>query len=90
VQFNLYVIFPIAASAVGRTLGAEDLGAFSLGALVGSLTCLSVIVGALSAADTLMPRAYGSAHYEEIGRLAIRSVVVCGAFLLPLIVFFTN
>ncbi|GKY95245.1 hypothetical protein MPSEU_000487100 [Mayamaea pseudoterrestris] len=86
VQFNLYVIFPITASAVGKTLGAQDLAAFSLGSLVGSLTCLSVIVGSLSAADTLMPRAYGSGHYDEIGQLAIRSFVVCGAIMLPLLV----
>lgn len=89
-QFNLYVIFPISASTVGRLLGSEDLAAFSLGSLVGSLTCLSVIVGVLSAADTLMPRAYGSGHYDEIGRLAIRSVVACGAIISPLLIILSQ
>ena len=82
VQFSVLFIFPQTASVVGRALGTEALAGFSLGSLVGNLTCLSVMVGALTAADTLMPRAYGSHRYDELGRLAIRSVVVCSLLLL--------
>eukprot|EP00522_Entomoneis_paludosa_P004707 CAMPEP_0172470908 /NCGR_PEP_ID=MMETSP1065-20121228/67534_1 /TAXON_ID=265537 /ORGANISM="Amphiprora paludosa, Strain CCMP125" /LENGTH=505 /DNA_ID=CAMNT_0013228977 /DNA_START=52 /DNA_END=1569 /DNA_ORIENTATION=+ len=82
-QFSLYWIFPVSASAVGRELGTVDLGGFSLGCLVGNLTCLSIMEGSLTAADTLMPRAFGSDHYEEVGRLALRSAFV-GAFLLSI------
>jgi MATE family multidrug resistance protein len=86
IQFNMMIIFPMGASFVGTTLGTEALAGLSLGSLVGNLTTLSVMVGALSAADTLMPRAYGSGRYDEIGRLAIRSVVVCACLLIPPIV----
>jgi MATE family multidrug resistance protein len=86
IQFSMLIIFPMAASFVGTTRGTEELAGFSLGSLVGNLTTLSVMVGALSAADTLMPRAYGSERYDELGRLAIRSVVVCVVLLIPPIV----
>jgi MATE family multidrug resistance protein len=86
IQFSMLIIFPMAASFVGITRGTEELAGLSLGSLVGNLTTLSVMVGALSAADTLMPRAYGSENYVELGRLAIRSVVVCVFLLIPPIV----
>jgi MATE family multidrug resistance protein len=86
IQFSMLIIFPMAASFVGRTRGTEELAGFSLGSLVGNLTSLSVMVGALSAADTLMPRAYGSEQYDELGRLAIRSFVVCVGLLIPPVV----
>lgn len=60
-----------------------ELGGFSLGALVGNLTCLSIMEGSLYAADTLMPRAFGAGRYEEMGRLAIRATVI-GSFLLAI------
>lgn len=86
IQFSMLFIFPQAASVIGTNLGTNELAGFSLGSLVGNLTCLSIMVGALSAADTLMPRAFGSKRYDEIGRLAIRSVVVCFVLLLvPLV-----
>jgi MATE family multidrug resistance protein len=81
VQFSVLFIFPQTASIVGRSLGTEALAGFSLGSLVGNLTCLSVMVGALTAADTLMPRAYGAGSYSEVGRLAIRGFVVCSLLL---------
>lgn len=90
VQFELYFVFPLAASKVGRLLGTTELAAFSLGSLIGNLTCLSVIVGALTAADTLMPRAYGAENYEEIGRLAVRSVFVCSLLLVPAVVILSQ
>lgn len=82
-QFNMYFIFPQAASTVGRTLGSNELAGFSLGCLVGNITCLSITIGVLAAADTLMPRAYGAGKYTEVGRLLIRSLVV-GAVVLTI------
>lgn len=75
-QFNMYFIYPQTASAVGRRLGSEALAGLSLGSLVGNITCLSIMIGVLGAADTLMPRAFGTQHYAELGRLVIRAVVV--------------
>ena len=86
VQFSLFFIFPQSASAVGRTLGTVELGGFSLGSLVGNLTCLSIVEGALTAADTLMPRAYGAGDYEEVGRIAVRGALVCMTLLGPSVI----
>lgn len=83
VQFSVLFIFPQTASAVGLRYGSKELAGFSLGSLVGNLTCLSVMVGALTAADTLMPRAFAAGRYPEVGRLAIRGFVMC-SFLLVL------
>jgi MATE family multidrug resistance protein len=82
VQFGLYFIFPQTASVIGRRLGSEELAGFSLASLTGNLTCLSVMVGALSANDTLMPRAYGTGRLSEVGILAIRGFLVCLALLI--------
>jgi MATE family multidrug resistance protein len=90
-QFSVLFIFPQTASTVGLTLGTEALAGFSLGSLVGNLTVVSVMTGALTAADILMPRAWGAKNYEEMGILAIRSVIICGFFLLiPVIPLFTS
>jgi len=83
IQFSLFFIFPMSASVVGRTQGTVALGGFSLGSLLGNLTCLSIMEGALTAADTLMPRAYGNHRYDEVGRLAVRAFVVVTCLLLP-------
>jgi multidrug resistance protein, MATE family len=91
VQFSLYFLYPQTASAVGRNLGTQEWAAFSLGSLTGNMTCLAIIIGFLSAANTLMPRAYGSKNYEEVGLLAIQSFVVCFLVLLgPMIVLTTS
>eukprot|EP00537_Pseudo-nitzschia_pungens_P016108 CAMPEP_0172406842 /NCGR_PEP_ID=MMETSP1061-20121228/72292_1 /TAXON_ID=37318 /ORGANISM="Pseudo-nitzschia pungens, Strain cf. pungens" /LENGTH=511 /DNA_ID=CAMNT_0013142629 /DNA_START=42 /DNA_END=1577 /DNA_ORIENTATION=- len=91
VQFSVLFIFPQTASAVGQTLGTEALAGFSLGSLVGNLTCVSVMAGALTAADILMPRAWGAKKYEEMGFLAIRGVIIGGFFLLiPIIPLCTS
>ena len=91
VQFSVLFIFPQTASAVGRILGTKALAGFSLGSLVGNLTCVSIMTGALTAADILMPRAWGAKKYEEMGILAIRSVIFCSFLLLiPIIPLFTS
>jgi len=81
VQFSVLFIFPQTAAMVGTVLGTNELAGFSLGSLVGNLTCLSVMVGALTAADTLMPRAFAAERYSEVGRLAIRGFAMCAALL---------
>jgi multidrug resistance protein, MATE family len=86
VQFSVLFIFPQTASAVGLQFGTIELAGFSLGSLVGNLTCLSVMVGALTAADTLMPRAFASGRYAEMGHLAIRGFVTCALLLIPPII----
>lgn len=77
VQFSLYFLYPQTASAVGRNLGTQELAGFSLGSLSGNMTCLAMIIGVLSAANTLMPQAFGSRNYEQVGILAIQSFVAC-------------
>ena len=71
----------VTASSVGRNLGSVDLAGFSLACMVGNLTCLSIMEGSLTAADTLMPRAFGAQHYNEVARIAVRAVVVGGLIL---------
>jgi MATE family multidrug resistance protein len=86
VQFSVLFIFPQTASTVGRQLGTEALAGFSLASLTGNLTILSVMVGALTAADTLMPRAFGTGSYKEMARLAVRAFVMCTLLLIPPII----
>jgi hypothetical protein len=78
IPFSLFLIFPMAASAVGRCVGTSALAAFSLGGLHGHFDLL-VYLGrrALMAADTLMPRALGVEKVSRIGycMLAVRGTV---------------
>jgi len=83
IQFSLFFVFPMSASVVGRSEGTTALGGFSLGSLIGNLTCLSIMEGALTAGDTLMPRAYGNRRYGEVAMLAVRSFFVVTLLLVP-------
>jgi MATE family multidrug resistance protein len=83
IQFSQFFVFPQAASVVGTQLSTVDLAGFSLGSLIGNLTCLSIMEGSLTACDTLMPRAFANQQYAEVVRLAIRALVVCTLLLLP-------
>jgi len=87
VQFFTFIIFPITASIVGRHLNTNDLAAFSLGSLSGNITCISVIIGTLTASETLQPRAFGMKQYHEVGIIAIRSFFVSIIALLVPITF---
>jgi multidrug resistance protein, MATE family len=90
VQFSIFFIYPQTASAVGRNLGTEELAGFSLASLTGNLSCLSIMMGILTAADTLMPRAFAAGNYKEIGDLAIRGYVSCALTLfIPLVLLST-
>ena len=84
VQTSAYFLYPQAASIIGRTLGTRELAGMSLGSLTGNLTCLSVVMGALTASQTLQPRAYGAGDYAEVGRLTVRGFVTCALILLPI------
>lgn len=86
VQFSIYFIYPQTAAKVGRDVGTEELAGFSLASLTGNLTCLSVIMGVLSASDTLQPRAFGTADYREVASLTVRGITACAVVLLPLII----
>jgi MATE family multidrug resistance protein len=76
-------MFLNAAASVGTELGSVELAGFSLGCLVGNLTCLSIMEGSLTAADTLMPRAFGAKQYKEVARLSVRAFCM-GCFLLAI------
>ena len=90
VQLSLFAIFPQTASAIGRRIGSEELAGFSLASLAMNMTCLSIILGILTAADTLQPRAMALGRYEEVGVLAIRGYAVCAlALLVPVMVLGT-
>ena len=90
-QFCTYIIYPQCASAVGRNLGTEALGAFSLGSLSGNLTCISLVIGTLSASETLQPRAFGLNLYREVGVLAIRGLLMCFFTLFfPMLLLYTS
>jgi multidrug resistance protein, MATE family len=82
VQFSTLFIFPQTASVVGRTLDTQSLAGFSLGSIVGNLTCMSVMTGALTAADTLLPRRFATHNFIEMGYLVVRGFVTCGVLLL--------
>jgi multidrug resistance protein, MATE family len=86
IQWNLFFIFPYTASVVGRRGTSIDLAAFSLGSLLGNLTCLSIMEGTLSAADTLLPRMYTKHMYDEMVYIILRCAVVSTIFLvLPIL-----
>jgi len=83
VQFCTFFIFPMTASAIGRNLGPEYLAGFSLASLSGNITCISIIIGSLSACETLQPRAFSLKQYEEVGLISVRALVFCVMVLTP-------
>jgi MATE family multidrug resistance protein len=90
VQFCTFIIFPITASYVGRNLNDNDMAAFSLASLSGNLTCISIIIGTLSATETLQPRAFSLGEYEKVGTLAIQGLIMCIiSLLLPILILMT-
>mmetsp|Transcript_1499 Transcript_1499/g.2208 ORF Transcript_1499/g.2208 Transcript_1499/m.2208 type:complete len:521 (-) Transcript_1499:4326-5888(-) len=75
---------------IGRTLGKDELAGFSLASLSGNLTGLSIVIGLLSAADTLCPQAFASKSYIDVGKLVTRGFVLCCIVLVPLIPVWLN
>jgi MATE family multidrug resistance protein len=91
VQFGTFFLYPQCASAIGRHLDSNALGAFSLGSLSGNMTCVSIIIGTLTASETLQPRAFGLRQYNEVGMLAIRGFFMCFiSLLLPVTALVTR
>lgn len=86
VQLCVFLVFTETASIVGRNLGKTELGGYSLACLTGNLTCLSVVIGCLTASETLSPRAFGSKDYSEVGRIAICGFVTTSVCLIPFLV----
>lgn len=87
IQLSVRAVFPQTASTVGRVLGTRDLAAFSLASLTANLTCQSIIMGTLTAAETLMPRAFGQENYLLLAQLAIQGFIVSLSLLLPPMMF---
>lgn len=86
VQLCTYIIFPITASYVGRNQAPVDMAAFSLASLSGNMTCISIIIGTLSASETLQPRAFALKKYKSVGIIAIRGFIICiMALFLPIL-----
>lgn len=83
VQFCTFIIFPMTASAIGRSLDPVYLAGFSLASLSGNITCISIIIGSLTACETLQPRAFSLKQYEEVGLIAVRALVFCVMVLTP-------
>ena len=91
VQFSTLFLYPQCASVIGRHLDTESLAAFSLGSLSGNMTCISIIIGTLTACETLQPRAFGLRQYREVGLLAIRGLFMCIlALLVPIVILLTR
>lgn len=90
VQFCVRSIFAQTASVVGRLVGVKSLAAFVLASMTANLSTQSVIMGALTAAETRMPRAYGTGHYRQVGVLAIQACFVCIVMLIvPVLILLT-
>ena len=83
VQFCTFLVFPMTASVIGRNFEPEYLAGFSLASLSGNITCISIIIGSLSACETLQPRSYGLKKYKEVGLIAVRGFFFCALVLTP-------
>jgi len=67
------------------------MASFSLASLSGNMTCISLIIGTLSAMETLQPRAFTLREYDKVGILAIRGLVMCIIVLLiPIMILMTS
>lgn len=89
-QFFMLMTRSVTAMCVGSWLGPVALTGYSLGNLAGSLCTLSIMMGILSAMDTLAPQAMGAKRYQEVGLLAQRAAAVCLLLFLPLSALWFN
>mmetsp|Transcript_11937 Transcript_11937/g.22112 ORF Transcript_11937/g.22112 Transcript_11937/m.22112 type:complete len:482 (-) Transcript_11937:96-1541(-) len=78
------------ASTLGSTFGSEALTGFTLANLSGNLTGLSVILGLLSACETLEPQAFAKKQYREVGHIAARGILLCLVFVSLLVPIWLN
>jgi len=78
------------SSYVGRNFGKSYLAGFSLANIIGNLFGQSIILGVLSAVETLAPQAFGSKRYKEVGLICLRGGIICFIFLLPFVPVWYN
>jgi len=91
VQFSNLLLWTETASTIGHSNSTTDndndivanLSGFSLAELSVNI-CIAIIIGTLSASDTLIPQAYGARNFREVGILATRGYIVTLSILLPL------
>lgn len=71
-------------------LGEAELAAAALGQLISNMTGNAVMVGVLTAMDTLCAQAYGAGNLMRVGLIAQRATVVCCALSIPILVFWAT
>ena len=76
VQILTQLLYVQTGHVVGRDLGKVAFGSMVLGSTVGHLSARSLIMGMLSAFDTLGPRKLGLGDVQGIGILAVRSAAL--------------
>lgn len=90
VLINVSAIIPqcVVISFVGIRYGDAALSGMTLGFSTMYMIYMSVITGLLSASDTLSPQAFGLKKYDEVGVIALRSLIVSLVYfliMLPLV-----
>ena len=64
-------------------MGKDQLTGYSLGNLTANVVGQSVLIGLLSALDTLAPSEIGRGRPEMVGVLCVRACVVCLVSFIP-------
>jgi MATE family multidrug resistance protein len=75
---------------LGTKFGAVGLTAQSLSMMAGNLIALSILLGFLSACDSLEPQAFAAGRHAEVGRIAVRGFLVGLLLLSPLLPLFAH
>jgi MATE family multidrug resistance protein len=75
---------------LGTTFGALGLTAQSLSMMSGNLIALSILIGFLSACESLEPQAFAQGRHAEVGRIAVRGFLVGLLLLSPLLPLFAH
>jgi len=91
-QLAQLLIWTETAAAIGKVDLSTDhlLASFSLTQLIGNSSCLSLVVGVLSASDTLMPQAFGAGNFHDVGILVVRSTILSVLVILPLLMLWLD
>jgi len=84
VQLLFALQWSITATFVGSNFGTDALTGYSLANLSGNLSGLSIVIGFLSASETLTPQAFSLGNYKEVGQICVRSFLLCMVLLVPL------
>mmetsp|Transcript_14267 Transcript_14267/g.27697 ORF Transcript_14267/g.27697 Transcript_14267/m.27697 type:complete len:544 (-) Transcript_14267:484-2115(-) len=83
IQLCYMLQFTYTSTYTGLHYGTASLAGFSLANLSGNLVVISLVMGFLSAAETLTPQAYSLKHYPEVGQICTRSFFLCLVLLTP-------